>query len=139
MSEKPTPNWYSPTMISVYVDLSRGMLESAKDQIRNLEQVKNKPHILDDETVARVVKLNTEQNENNWILIEQCRRWRKEKLDKQQLEGVQEIESNAQELKKINEQILNLANGFKDRTINKILGKSDLNLAIDFLTGKISE
>ena len=139
MDQKPTPNWYSKTMISTYVDLSRGMLESAKEQIYNLEQVKSKPHILDDETVARIIKLHTEQNENNWVLIEQCKRWRKEQLDEEELKSVQEIEANAYELEKTNKQILDLANSFKDHTINKVLAKSDINLALAFLTGDTSE
>lgn len=135
MPEKPTPNWYSPSMIPVYIDLSCGMLKSAKEQLHNLEQVKDKPHILDDEIVARIVKSHTEQNENIWMLIEQCRRWRKEELNTGQLKNIQEIEDNAKEIKNTNKQILTLANNFKDRTIDRILAKSDINLALDFLTG----
>ena len=48
------------------------------------------------------------------------------------------IEENINSLLKINNQILAIVDACKDSTINKILAKDDLELAIDALSGKIT-
>jgi len=41
------------------------------------------------------------------------------------------------ELKKVNRKILAIAEEHKDKTIEKVLGKSDAELGMDFLMGKL--
>lgn len=137
MKASQTPNWQPVTMIPLFVELAKGMLGASEDQLNNMEQTKGKSHILDDETVWRIIKLHNEQNENVSHFLEQCRRWRKQKLNAQKEQWVDQIESNVKALKKINQQILFLTNHYKDGTIDKILQKDDIELALDILGDKI--
>ena len=50
---------------------------------------------------------------------------------------IQEIEDSAVRLRSVNTQLLGITNKFKDFTIEKILAKDDLELALEVLTGKL--
>lgn len=119
------------------LEIARGMLDSSKEQLETMEQVKDRPHVLDDAIINRSLKLYPEQNEDADIFLQQCAIWRKDKLDEVQLYQVQEIENCTRLLKDINNQILSIVDYCKDFTIDKILEKDDLELALDTLTGRI--
>ena len=53
------------------------------------------------------------------------------------MKQVQEIENSTQMLRKVNDQLLSILNYCKDFTIDKILEKGEMELALDVLTGKI--
>src|SRR3990167_4977843 len=63
--------------------------------------------------------------------------WKKTKLTAQQKKIIDEMLRNLAELERINQQILFLAEHFKDHTIDKIMGMEDVDLAISYLTGKL--
>jgi len=134
---KRQANWYGLEMLPLYLEMSQGQLEASADQLHNLEACKHRPHVLDDYTVDRVIKVFTEQNESLWVFIEQCQKWRTQKPTKKQLASIEEVENNTQQLEKSNNQILFLAHHFKNHTIDRILEKEDGELAVDFLSGKL--
>jgi len=74
--KKRQANWYSLDMLPCYLELSRSQLESAQEQQRNIERCKDRPWVLDDQIVARIIRATTEQNENSWVFVEQCKKWR---------------------------------------------------------------
>jgi len=137
MTKTKQPNWQSESMIPVFVEISQGMLEAAEDQLTNLEQVKGRAHVLDENTVKRIIKLTSEQNENNLMFLEQCKRWMSSDLNERQIKMVKEIEHNSRVLADVNPQILFLAKHFKNRTIDKILEKDDLELILALASGEI--
>ena len=47
------------------------------------------------------------------------------------------LQEQLAELKKVNRKILAIAEEHKDKTIEKVLGKSDEELGVDFLKGKL--
>lgn len=65
--------------------------------------------------------------------LEQCRRWREQSPSDEQLAQIQRVEDCNKELLDVNTKILSLVDCFKDHTINKILAKSDCELACDML------
>ncbi len=115
--KKEQPIFHPISKALTILEITRGMLESSKDQFENMKKIKDKPHILNDELINRSIKLYTEQNEDSDIFLQQCVIWREKELTEVQLYQVQEIESLTYELTKINNQILAIVNSCKDSTI----------------------
>lgn len=120
------------------LEMTHIMLEESKEQLRRMREAKEKPHILDNDIVSRSLKLYKEQNEDSKFFIKQCNIWKQEKLTELQAIQVKEIEYSVNLLTEINNKLLSIFNYCKDQTINKIMEKDDMELAIDFLTGKIT-
>jgi hypothetical protein len=53
-----------------------GMLESAEDVVRSLEQARPRPHVLDNYTTGRVREAHGTQLHDLWWYTEQLDRWR---------------------------------------------------------------
>lgn len=121
-------------MLSVYLELTRGQLAASKEQLQHLELCKNKPHVLDDHIIARIIKLHSEQIEASWVFKEQCNKWREQTSDSQQLADIAEIENNIVALDKTNGLVLDLAKRFKNHTIERVLAENEVELALDFLS-----
>ncbi len=126
------------SMIPMIYDLSENMLESSEENLESFEEVQGRPHVLDNDIVERSIKLYTEQNEDIVYFIYQCKQWQKENLTPEQEQKVMACEANYKELRKINKRILFLMDHYKDRTIERILEKDDIEMALDFLVGNIS-
>ena len=137
MPEFSQINYQSTSMIPLFYQMAREILDASRKQLSNMKQVKGRAHVLNDELVNRIINLYTHQLKDVAIYLEQCKFWRKQKLSSSQLKQVNQIESNVQELEKINNQILFLVKHYKDGTIDKILAKDDIELVLDFLLGKI--
>ena len=134
---KEQPRWYDLSMLPLYLELSGGQLEASLEQLRNLEACKERPHLLDDDIVERIIKLSTSQNETNGLFIEQCLRWRQQNPTPKQLKDIDKVERFTKRLEKTNRQLLFLANHFKGHTIDQILKKDEGELALDYLLGNI--
>lgn len=129
-------NFQPITKALAILEITRGMLDSSRDQLETMQQVKDRPHILDDAIINRSLKLYTAQNEDSDMFLQQCAIWRKQELNEVQSYQIQEIEKCTKSLIDTNNQILFIINACKDSTIDKILEKSDMELALDMLTGK---
>lgn len=98
-----------------------------------------KPHVLDDETVARIIKLHRSQNADNWVFFEQCKKWRNENPTDEALQLIAQVEKNAHQLEIVNNEILTLVDSFKGKTIDSILGKGDFELGFEYLLNQLSK
>ena len=114
-----------------------GALDAAQDQLENMQKAKNKPHVLDDELVDQIIKSYTKQNASIADEKALCLYWKKEKLSAQQKKTIDELLDNLAELERCNQQILFLAEHFKDHTIDKIMGMDEVDLALSYLAGKL--
>lgn len=124
-------NWQPTSMISVFVEMVTEMLESAQAQLANLKRAQEKPHVLDNEIIERLLTSYGEQNTLIPIYLEQCQRWQEESLNDKQTEWVADIENNLTSLQLINQEILRIAEFCSDKTINKALGKSDIEAGLE--------
>jgi len=105
--------------------------------LQNLQSVQSRPHVLDDATVKRILQVYGEQQDFLWIFDEQVMRWQREALTPEQR---QQLESMAQQLVELNavlSDILAMAEAFQWLTIDAILGKSDIELALELLSGEL--
>ena len=95
-----------PISMALYIlELTRGDLDSSKEQLENMQEIKHKPYILDDEMINRSIRLYAAQNEDNALILQQCAIWKKEELTEVQLYQVEEIEKLTHELNKVNKVI----------------------------------
>jgi len=124
-------NWQPTSMISVFVEMVAEMLESAQAQLANLKRAQEKPHVLDNEIIERLLTSYGEQNTLIPIYLEQCQRWQEESLNDKQTEWVADIENNLTSLQLITQEILRIAEFCSDKTINKALGKSDIEAGLE--------
>ena len=134
---RPTPNWQPLSMLPTLAKMVDAQLEEVETQLQSLREAQKQPHVLDDYTVGRVLKVYGEQQEFMWVYEAQVERWQKEPLSQTQQ---QQLEQMSRQLKQIEpglSEILKIAEDLKGKTIESILGKSDVELALDVLSGKI--
>ncbi len=112
------------------------MLESAEENVQNLSSAKHKPHAMDNYTIGRVFEVYGTQKKDLWLYNEQLARWQKQRLTKAQSEEVNRLQGQMVKLEKSIDENLELAEFFKDKTIETIMNKDDVELAMEFLMGK---
>jgi hypothetical protein len=131
---KSTPNWQPLSALPMMASMVSEQLADVQQQLDTLKSVQSRPHVLDEATVERMLQVYGEQDAFLWVYDEQVMRWQREALTNEQrlmLEGM------AQQLIELNSaltEILSMAEAFKGKTIESILGKSDLEIAMEFLS-----
>jgi hypothetical protein len=92
--------------------------------------------VLDDYTVGRVVKVFTEQSNDLWLYEEQFARWKKDELTATQRQEVERLDGQLARLREVIASILSLAEELKCGTVESVLAKNDIELALEVLSGK---
>ena len=133
MPDAPTPNWHPISMLPTIAGIIDGELVDAEEHYATLLQVREKPHVLDDATVERSIKVHTEQLEFTLVFREQLDRWCRTDLTTHEREENARLSVQLELLRKVLTNILALADELKDGTIDKILAKTDLELGIELL------
>jgi hypothetical protein len=127
------PQWQPIERLALIASHIDGMLEAASEQYETLQLAKPKPIVLDDYTVGRVIQVYTTQQDDLWLFDEQLRRWEKGSLTSVQRQEVERLASQMLQLHEVISTILRLAEQFKERTIKKVLEKSDVELGLETL------
>jgi hypothetical protein len=133
MAKQPSPQWQPIERLPLIATHIDGMLESASEQYETLQLAKPKPYVLDDYTVGRVIEVFTIQQGDLWLFDEQLRRWEKGSLTNAQRQEVERLASQMLQLHEVISAILRLAEQLKERTIEKVLAKSDVELGLETL------
>lgn len=131
-----TPNWQPISQLPLIAQMINEELKDTQSQYQNLQPAVSRPHILDDYTVGRLIKVFGERQEFFGIYAQQLSRWKILNLNTEQKQGVERLEKQLEKLVEVNSQIVTLANQLQKGTIEKVLGKSDLELGLEAL-GKI--
>jgi hypothetical protein len=132
-----TLNWQPISQLPQIAWMIDGMTESAEEQLGNLHEAEDQPHVLDLPTVDRVIRVYTEQQGDLWLYREQLARWGRLKLTDAQRAEVTRLQQRLSTLGAHIEALLELAARLRPHTIESILAKSDVELALDVLSGKI--
>lgn len=135
--DKQQPNWQPLSMLPLFIELIDGTLESAIDQLDSLAPVIGMPHILDTNTVERIITLYTEQAEDHWFFEAQLIRWKNEGLPDKDIQEIDRLQGQLSKTKSIGEKILKIVQGIEHNTIDKIMDMDELELAESVLSGKI--
>ncbi|HPE71678.1 MAG TPA: hypothetical protein PK018_05825 [Candidatus Competibacter sp.] len=133
MANKPTPHWQPLTALPLIASLIDGELADGQEHHAALLAVRDRPHVLDDATVERSIKLHTEQRDFLGVFAEQLERWRHEQPTDTQRRELDRLEGQLACLRTVLEDILKLAAELKQGTIERVLAKSDLELGIEAL------
>ncbi len=136
MSHEPTPNWQPINFLPKLAEMVDGMLESAEEVYHSLEQAHDRPHVMDDYTVGRVREVHTTQRNDLWLYEEQLAQWQQAALTPTQAAEIKRLQQQLDQLKSVLTLCLALADELAEGTIEKVLGKSDIEMAVDFLSGK---
>jgi hypothetical protein len=131
------PQWQPISVLPVFTDMIDGMLDASQEQLANMELVSEKPHVMDDATLQRVVRLYSEQLEDQWLFEEQFSRWLRESLKPEETREIERLMAQAAKLKASNEQILQIIDQIRHSTIDSILGMDEFELMEALASGKL--
>jgi hypothetical protein len=132
-SRQQQPQWQPIGMLPTLAQHIDGMLQADLEQYQNLLQAKDKPHVLDDFTVNRVITVFTEQAKDFWLFDEQLQRWLAGELTDGQRDEVTRLVEQMKRLRENNTNVVGLARELSKGTIEKVLAKSDAELGLEFL------
>ncbi len=133
MASKPTPNWQPLAALPLIASLIDGELADGQEHHAALLAARDRPHVLDDATVERSIKLHTEQRDFLGVFAEQLARWRNEQPTDAQRRELDRLEGQLERLRAVLTDILELAQELKQGTIERVLAKSDLELGLEAL------
>jgi hypothetical protein len=136
MSQNQEPRWNPISRLPVIATAIDEMLGMAEEQYGNLQQAQERPHILDDYTVGRVIKVFTEQKNDLWLWETQLARWKTDELNAAQRQEVERLDGQLAKVRETIDSILALAKELGEGTIESVLAKSDIELALEVLSGK---
>ena len=136
MAEERIPRWHPIEALPMISEAIDGMLDSAEDVIRSLEQARPRPHILDDYTIGRVREAHGTQLNVLWWYTEQLVRWQQASPTPAQTRKLTRLGGQLEALRRTLTASLALAKELQSGTIEKILVKDDVELAMEYLLGK---
>ena len=136
MTQDQEPNWQPISALPMIASMIRETLENTEDQYQTLQEAEDKPHVLNDDLVDRVIRLYTLQAEDVELFAQQLARWQKAGLTPPQQQEVEVLGAQVQRLREVGTAILALAAKLKEGTIERVLEKSDIELGLEVLLGK---
>lgn len=123
--------------LPLFTKILNGDLSSACEQYETLLPVKDKPSVLNDKIVDRIIKLHEEKNEAIDDYKKQFNFWRKGDLTANQLIAIEDLEKKLPQLKEANDKVLKLTYEIQPYTIDKIMAMPPEELSLLVLTGKL--
>ena len=133
MVTESNPNWQPLSLLPVVAMMIDEVVQNSEDQHEAFSEAKDKPHVLDDATVFRAIRLYKAQLEDLRLYEEQLKRWQMQPLTGDQRMEVDRLLGQLPRIKQLSEAILELLDEIKDGTIDKVLGKSDLVIGLEAL------
>jgi hypothetical protein len=127
------PIWQPLSMLPTIAGLIDGELADAEEHYATLKQAEDRPHVLDDATVQRSIKVHTEQMEFLSVFEGQMERWRQAEPLPRDREEIDRLTTQLGRLRSTLTDILALCNSLAQGTIEKVLAKSDLEMGIEAL------
>ncbi|TXT28164.1 MAG: hypothetical protein FD131_3297 [Rhodocyclaceae bacterium] len=103
------PNWQPIEALLFIAGMLDDQLQSARQQVGNLEQCRHRPEVLDRETVSRLQAVFGEQRDLLPVFREQLVRWLDLPLDEDQRLEINRLNAVLDQLKDTIERILSLA------------------------------
>ena len=133
MADDPAPHWQPLTALPLIASIIDGELADGQEHHATLLSVRDRPYVLDDATIERSIKLHTEQRDFLGVFAEQLARWRHEQPTDAQRRELDRLDGQLERLRAVLDDILELARGLKQGTIERVLAKSDLELGLEAL------
>jgi hypothetical protein len=126
-------NWQPISFLPQLAAMIDGMLEAAKESYGPFRQIS----VHDNYTLKRVSEVTGQQIEDAWLYDTQLDKWSKlSGLKQAQRDEIKRLQEQMDALKKVNRDIMAIVEEHKDKTIEKVMAKSDVELGLEFLMGK---
>ena len=114
-----------------------GSLAQTEEQHELFASARHKPHVLDDATVDRAIRLYEEQLTSIPLHERQLNWWLADKITDAQRYQVNDLQAKLPELKARTDALLALLAELKQGTIDRIMEMSDEELALKVLSGEL--
>jgi hypothetical protein len=131
VSEKRV-NWQPISALSLIGSMIDSLLDEMENHYANLQACRLKPHVLDNDTVSRVIQVYSAQADDVWLFETQLYRWRNLNLTPAQREEVDRLAVRIPTIRERITAILALAQELRSGTIDAVLAKSDLEGGLEF-------
>jgi len=118
-------NWQPISQIPLIASMIDGALDDTHEHLATLIQAKTRPHVLDDATVDRSIRVHTD------IYAQQITRWRTQRPSAAQRRELDRIEVQNQTLRTVTTEVLATARELSKATIERVLAMNDLELGIE--------
>jgi len=110
-------------------------LDDTREHIATLTKVRTRPHVLDDATIDRIQQVHTEQMEFVDIYAQQISRWQTQGPSAPQARELVRMNEQNGYLRAATAQVFALACELRKRTIERVIGMSDVELCLQALLG----
>lgn len=138
-NDKLVQTWYPIKRIALFENLTQGGIESTEENLLNFRQCENEPHVLDNETVDRGIKLMKNQLEDADLMDNQIFKWREDALTEEQSRRVDNLYKENQRFRDLTNECLKLCIQLRKGNINNILEMDEEELALKVLLGEIKQ
>ena len=136
MPDSPKPRWQSISMLPVLAETIDGSLPEAREMLANVREGLGKPHVFDDRTVDRIIRLYTETLGMADVYRAQLARWRGTEPDPASLAEIDRLSAALPELEETAREIVDAAGEIRKGTIDRVMELDDAALGAAFLSGK---
>jgi len=136
MPEERVPRWHPIAALPMIGEAIDGMLASAEDVVLSLEQARPRPHVLDDYTIGRVREAHGTQLKDLGWYTAQLTLWRRGSATPAQARELTRLGEQLEALRRTLTTSLALAEELQAGTMEKVLAKDDVELALEFLRGQ---
>jgi len=129
-------NWQPISQMPLIARMIDEALADTRDHLATLSRAEEKPHVLDDATVDRSLRVHSEQLAYAGIYADQIVRWREENPSADQSRELERMEAQNQQLLSVTTTVLALAKKLRGGTIDRIMAMSDLEVGLRVVLGK---
>ena len=136
MSKEPgrEQNCYPVSKLGWFTGHIREGVEATRRQLELLQPARARPYVLDDATVARIIRVHRDQAGDLTLFQNQAGRRKTDPgLTDAQRAEIAAYETPIAQLRQVNSDVLAVAAGLSHGTIETVLAKSDLQPAIEGL------
>ena len=137
MTHEPAPHWQPIGFLPKLASMIDGTLEGAEAVYQRLQQAHHRPQVWDDYTVGQVREVYGSQLNDLWVYEEQLARWQQAGPTPAQHQELDRLMHQLDQLRSVLTACLTLTEDLKESTIERVLGKSDIEAALDVLSGKL--
>ena len=134
MSGEREQNWYPISRAGWFTQHVREGIAVTSRQLELLQPALARPYVLDDATVARVIRVHQDQADGIALFQNQAGRWNATPgITPDQRDAVAKYEAAVSELGRVNGEVLATAEKLRPVTIEAMLARSDTELGLDAL------
>lgn len=119
------PNWQPLSLLPLVALTIDEAVQNSEEQHEAFSEAKDKPHVLDNETISRAAQLYKAQLEDMRLYEEQLKRWQMQPLTGDQRGEVDRLLDQLPRIKQLSATILEMLDEMQENTTNRGLDKSD--------------